>query len=93
MKTLTKTIFSLVTASILATSAFASSNDSPYEQAQGAKARVEALSATLENMGVNVDTSVDLNGANTFQQKAAVYNAKHAELQAEFNSLHAQSAE
>jgi hypothetical protein len=44
-------------------------------------------------MGASVDTSVNLNGAYTFDQKEAIYSAKHAELQNQFDVLHAQSAE
>ncbi|UTW01325.1 hypothetical protein KDW99_09415 [Marinomonas rhizomae] len=90
MKNLHKTILTLVTASVMTTAAFA---ETGTERVQSAKGSVEALGTTLENMGANVDTSVDLNGAYTFDQKAAVYNAKHAELQDQFDSLHAQSAE
>ena len=93
MNTLNKTVLALITASVMATSAFASSSESPAERVQSAKGSVEALAVTLENMGANVDSSVDLNGAYTPDQKVSIYNAKHAELQAEFNSLHAQSAE
>lgn len=92
MKNLHKTIFALVTASVMTTAAFADT-ETGTERLQSAKGSVEALGTTLENMGANVDTSVDLNGAYTFDQKAAVYNAKHAELQDQFDSLHAQSAE
>jgi hypothetical protein len=90
MKTLNKTILALLTASVMTTSAFA---ETGTERVQSAKGSVEALGATLENMGANVDTSVDLNGAYTFDQKAAIYNAKHEELQSQFDSLRAQSAE
>ncbi|WOD08560.1 hypothetical protein [Marinomonas sp. GJ51-6] len=90
MKKLAAIAATLVTATVLSTSAFASSDDSPREQLRSAKAGVEALAVTLENLGQTVDTSVDLNGAYTFSQKEAVYNAKHAELQAQFNELNAQ---
>lgn len=90
MKKLAAIAATLVTATVLSTSAFASSDDSPREELRSAKAGVEALAATLENLGQTVDTSVDLNGAYTFSQKEAVYNAKHAELQAQFNEFRAQ---
>ncbi|RBP84575.1 hypothetical protein EBI01_04625 [Marinomonas rhizomae] len=93
MKTLNKTALALVVASVMATSAFASSNESAYERVQSAKGSVEALAVTLENMGADVDANVDLNGAYTADQKVSAYNAKHAELQTEFNTLHAQTAE
>lgn len=93
MKNLNKFILVLATASIMATSVFAASNESPSEELLNAKGRVEALSTTLENMGENVNSSVDLNGAYTFNQKTAVYNDKHAELQAQFDTLRAQTAE
>ena len=44
-------------------------------------------------MGADVDSSVNLSGAFTANQKASVYQAKHAELQAQFDELHSQSAE
>ena len=90
MKNLNKVVLSLLTVSVMATSAFAETSD---ERLQSAKGSVEALATTLEDMGANVDTSVNLNGAYTFDQKAAVYNQKHAELQSQFDSLHSQVAE
>lgn len=93
MKTLNKTILALVTASVMATSAFAASDESSYDRVQSAKGGVEALAVTLENMGADVDANVDLNGAYTVDQKVSIYNAKRAELQAEFDTLHAQAAE
>lgn len=90
MKTITKVTLALLTASAMTTAAFA---ETGTERLQSAKGSVEALGVSLENMGANVDTSVNLNGAYTFDQKAAVYNAKHAELQNQFDALHAQSAE
>tara|TARA_R110001606_G_scaffold331786_1_gene479578 strand:- start:2199 stop:2477 length:279 start_codon:yes stop_codon:yes gene_type:complete len=92
MKNFTKTTLALLTASVMATAAFAD-NDTPSERLQSAKGGVEALAVTLENMGASVDTNVDLNGANTFDQKAAVYTEKHTELQKQFDSLNLQSAE
>ena len=88
MKNLTKAALVLLTATAM-TSAFASSDDTAFERAQSAKSSVEALTVSLENLGATVDSSVDLNGANTFNQKAAAYDAKHAELQAQFNTLNA----
>ncbi|RBP84573.1 hypothetical protein EBI01_04635 [Marinomonas rhizomae] len=93
MKNFNKISLALLAASTITTAAFASSNESAYERVQSAKGSVEALGVTLENMGASVDTSVDLNGAYTFDQKVAVYNEKHAELQNKFDTLHAQSAE
>ncbi|MCW4631699.1 MULTISPECIES: hypothetical protein [Marinomonas] len=90
MKTFSKSAITFFTASVMAASAFASEST---DRVQSAKGSVEALGVTLENMGANVDTNVDLNGAYTADQKAAVYKAKHAELQSQFNTLHAQSAE
>ncbi|MBU1293438.1 MAG: hypothetical protein KJ609_12055 [Gammaproteobacteria bacterium] len=90
MKNLNKTILALLAASVMTTAAFA---ETGTERVQSAKGSVEALGVTLENMGANVDTSVDLNGAYTFDQKAAVYDAKHTELQNQFDALHAQTAE
>ncbi|MEP3348639.1 MAG: hypothetical protein ABJN96_01670 [Marinomonas sp.] len=89
MKKLAAIAATLVTATVLSTSAFASS-DNAIDDLRTAKASVASLSTTLENLGQTVDSSVDLNGARTFAQKEAVYNAKHAELQAQFNELNAQ---
>ncbi|MEO9275164.1 hypothetical protein ABFY09_09885 [Marinomonas sp. 5E14-1] len=93
MKKLTAIAATFITASVLSTSAFASNDDSPREELRSAKVGVAALAVTLENLGQTVDTSVDLNGAHTFGQKEAAYNAKHAELQAQFDSLQLTSAE
>lgn len=90
MKTFTKTTLALLTAAVMTTSAFA---ETGTERLQSAKGSVEALATTLENMGAAVNTDVNLNGAYTFDQKAAVYNEKHAELQDQFDALHAQTAE
>lgn len=92
MKTFTKTTLVFLATAAMATSAFAS-DDSAYEKLQASKAGVKSLANTLENMGANVDTSVDLNGANTLNKKEAVYSAKYSELQDQFNALNAQSAE
>ncbi|MGO2356366.1 MAG: hypothetical protein ACTH58_16720 [Marinomonas foliarum] len=92
MNNVNRTILALVTTSALATSAFAATETSS-ERLQSARGSVEALSVTLENMGADVDSSVNLNGAYTTNQKTSVYKAKHAELQAQFDELHAQSAE
>ncbi|MBU1293439.1 MAG: hypothetical protein KJ609_12060 [Gammaproteobacteria bacterium] len=93
MKTLNKTILALVTASVMATSAFAASGESPTDRIQSARGSVEALAVTLENMGADVDANVNLNGAYSVDQKVSAYETKHAELQAQFDELHAQSAE
>ncbi|ETI62094.1 hypothetical protein [Marinomonas profundimaris] len=90
MKNFTKTALTLLTVSVMTTAAFA---ETGTERVQSAKGGVEALGITLENMGATVDTSVNLNGAYTFDQKEAVYSAKHAELQSQFDAFHAQSAE
>jgi hypothetical protein len=90
MKTFTETALTLLTASVMTTAAFA---ENGTERIQSAKGGVEALGITLENMGAPVDASVNLNGAYTFDQKEAIYSAKHAELQNQFDALHAQSAE
>ncbi|WP_394179424.1 hypothetical protein [Marinomonas posidonica] len=90
MKNLNKTILALVTASVFSTAAMASSDDSVSDRLMSARGSVEALATTLENMGANVDASVDLNGAYTPAQKTAVYVQKHDELQAQFDALHAE---
>jgi hydroxypyruvate isomerase len=93
MKTLNKSILALFTASVMATSAFAASGESATDRIQSARGSVEALAVTLENMGADVDASVNLNGTYTADQKVSLYNVKHNELQAQFDTLHAQSAE
>uniref|UniRef100_A6VX27 Uncharacterized protein n=1 Tax=Marinomonas sp. (strain MWYL1) TaxID=400668 RepID=A6VX27_MARMS len=93
MNNLNKTILALVTASVMATSAFAASGEGSTDRIQSAKGSVEALAVTLENMGADVDANVNLNGAYTVDQKVSAYQNKHTELQAQFDELHAQSAE
>lgn len=93
MKKLTAIAATLITASVLSTSAFASDDDNASDRFQSARGGVQALTVTLENLGATVDKSVDLNGAYTYSQKEAVYNAKHADLQAQFDELRANSAE
>ncbi len=93
MKNFTKTTLALLTASVMATSVFAASDKTPTDRIQSAKGSVEALAVTLENMGANVDTNVDLNSAHSVNQKVSAYQTKHAELQAQFDELRAQSAE
>ncbi|BFM48110.1 hypothetical protein [Marinomonas sp. THO17] len=92
MKMLTKATLTLLTATAM-TSAFAASDGNYSDRIQSTKAGIEALSNTLEKMGANVDVSVDLNGAYTPSQKEAVYSAKYAELQDQFDALHNQVAE
>ena len=93
MKKLTAIAATLITASVLSTSAFASNDDNARDELLSAKAGVAALAVTLENLGQTVDSSVDLNNAHTFGQKEAAYDAKHSELQAQFNELRVNSAE
>ena len=91
MKTFTKSTLAVITAALLSTSAFAiSSDDSPVEKVRTAKAGVEALAVTLKNEGVAVDASVNLDGAHTFAEKEAAYQAKYSELQAQFDAIHQQ---
>jgi hypothetical protein len=73
MKIFTKTALTLLMASVMTTAAFA---ETGTERVQSAKGGVEALGITLKNMGAPVDTSVNLNGAYTFDQKEAIYSAK-----------------
>lgn len=93
MKKLTAIAATIVTASVLSTSAFASNDDNTSDRFQSARGGVEALTVTLENLGATVDKNIDLSGAYTYGQKTAVYNAKHADLQAQFDELRAHSAE
>jgi hypothetical protein len=90
MKTLNKTVLALLAASVMTISAFAGTGDGADDRIQSARGSVEALTITLENMGAKVDSSVNLNGAYTADQKVSLYNAKHAELQNQFDTLHAQ---
>ena len=90
MKAITKLSLVFLTASVMTSAAFAETAD---ERLQSAKGSVEALTVTLENMGADVNANVDLNGAYTFDQKAAVYNQKHVELQDQFNALNSQISE
>ena len=93
MKTLTKSTLAVITAALLSTSAFAnSSDDSPIEQVRTAKAGVAALATTLKAEGVAVNTDVNLDGARTYAQKEAAYQAKYAELQAQFDAIHQQNS-
>ncbi|NVK75567.1 hypothetical protein C0J08_10330 [Marinomonas sp. CT5] len=90
MNTFTKTALALLAASVMTTSAFA---ETASERLQSARGSVEALGVTLENMGADVDTSVNLKGDYTYNQKLGAYKEKHAELQAQFDALHTPSAE
>ncbi|MCV2401598.1 hypothetical protein OFY17_01760 [Marinomonas sp. C2222] len=82
------TTLALITASTLSAAAFASNDDNAYDDLQSAKSAVEALSLTLENLGVDTNTEVDLTGAYTAPQKKAVYEDKYAELRQQFNQVH-----
>lgn len=84
MKNITKAMIVFLTTSVIATGAFASD---AYTDARTEKARVESLEANLQSMGATVDTSVDMNGATTPLQQKAVWDAKHAQLQQEYNDL------
>ncbi|BFM48111.1 hypothetical protein [Marinomonas sp. THO17] len=90
MNTLNKTLLALVTTAVFSSAAMATSDESVSDRLMSARGSVEALATTLENMGANVDASVDLNGAYTPFQKIAVYQEKHDELQAQFDALHAE---
>ncbi|NLQ16316.1 hypothetical protein HGG82_01595 [Marinomonas sp. M1K-6] len=92
MNTFSKTAITFFTASVIATSAFAA-DENAADRLQSARGSVLALSATLENMGAKVDSTVNLKGAYTYNQKTAIYQAKHADLQSQFDALRAQSAE
>ncbi|MGR0279666.1 hypothetical protein ACUM5Y_11555 [Marinomonas dokdonensis] len=88
MNTFTKSALSVLAAVSISSTAFAySSDDSPRERVYSAKAGVHALAKTLENLGENVNTDVDLSDARTWYQKEAAYAAKHKELQAQFDEL------
>ncbi|AEF54938.1 hypothetical protein [Marinomonas posidonica] len=90
MNNLNKTILTLVTVSVFSTAAMAASDESASDRLMSARGSVEALAMTLENMGANVDASVDLNGAYTPAQKTALYLQKHDALQAQFDALQAE---
>ncbi|GAB3485265.1 hypothetical protein [Marinomonas epiphytica] len=87
MNTFKKSAIALFATAVMTSGAFANTDDSPIEQVRTAKAGVDALAKTLELQGVAVDASVNLNGAHTFAEKEAAYQAKYAELQAQFNNL------
>lgn len=86
MKLFTKAALTFITASVVTTSAFASTDDTGFDRLLSAKSSVKALTATLENLGENVDNSVNLSGAHTISQKVAIYHAKHDALQDQFNA-------
>ena len=87
MNTFTKSALSVFAAVTISASAFASNDDNTIERMYTAKAGVQALAKTLENLGETVNTHVDLTDARTFTQKEAVYLAKHKELQAQFDQI------
>ncbi|WP_191601548.1 hypothetical protein [Marinomonas algicola] len=91
MNTLTKATMAILASSIIATSAFSAShseNDSTHEVYRNYLSSVEALSKTLDEKGIQHDTDVDLEGADTFSKKADIYNKKYEELQNTFNEAH-----
>ncbi len=71
---------------VAATSSFAAS-DNIQDDLMAAKADVKALSAQLETMGVDVDSTVDFNGPVTFTQQEAAYSEKAAELQSQLETI------
>ena len=88
MNTFTKSALSVFAAVSISSSAFAySSDDSPRERVYTAKASVQALAKTLENLGETVNTYVDLSDARTLYQKEEAYLAKHKELQNQFDQI------
>ncbi|BFM49436.1 hypothetical protein [Marinomonas sp. THO17] len=88
MKTFTKSALTLFTAAALSTAAFA--NEDALAEAQS---RVDAIASQLESMGAEVDATVDFNEAATPIEKEAALSAKYDELQAQLESLQAQTAE
>lgn len=80
MKTFTKSALTLFTAAALSTAAVA--NEDALAEAQS---RVDAIASQLESMGAEVDATVDFN--------EAALSAKYDELQAQLESLQAQTAE
>ncbi|ETX09632.1 hypothetical protein MUS1_06350 [Marinomonas ushuaiensis DSM 15871] len=88
MNALTKTTLALLAATVISTAAFANS-DALAE----AQYRVDAISAQLESMGAEVDSSVDLNAAATPIEQEAALVAKYEELQIQLENLQAKTAE
>ena len=75
-------------ASVLTTSAYAdvfrNTDDNLRERLLSNPARVAALGAHLDEMGVNVDTNVEFNSASSTTQKINVVHAKYHDLRSEF---------
>lgn len=88
MNVFTKTVLAFLAVTAISTAAFA--NDDALMEAQS---RIEAISAQLESMGVEVDASVDLNEAATPIEQEAALTAKYEELQIQLEDLQAQAAE
>ena len=80
----------LLLASVIATSAYAdsfrNSDDNLSEQLRENQARVAALSAQLEKMGVDVNSNVEFNSGTTTSQKIKVFHTKYHDLRNEYNA-------
>ena len=88
MKTFTKSALTLLAATVITTSAFASNGDSLDDNVRDARSQVTAISAQLDSMGVEHNVQVNFNSTSTLSQKEALLKEKHQELQTIFNSIH-----
>lgn len=77
----------LIAALTLAASTSFAASDNVQDDLLAVKAQVKALSAQLEEMGVQADDTVDFNGPTTFTQQESAYAEKAAELQRQFNTI------
>ncbi len=78
----------LLLASVLTTSAYAdvfrNTDDNLRERLLSNQARVAALGAHLDEMGVNVDTDVAFNSASSTTQKIKLVHTKYHDLRSDF---------
>lgn len=92
MNTLTKVALTLLATTSFASAAFAAPGDGTYGSVVRAQEKVNNLEQQLESRGVNVNTSIDMSTVHTFQDKAAVLNAKAQDLQLKLNELKSQNS-
>lgn len=92
MKSSFKTILICIVA-VLSTSLFAAESIISNESVVNAQARVDAIAAQLQYMGIDIGTRVDLDGVMNSLEQEAVLNAKYEELQKQLESLQMQNTE
>ena len=78
---------------VLSMGLFAAESTISNEFVVNAQARVDAIAAQLQNMGIDIDARVDLNSISNPLEQEAVLNAKYEELQKQLESLQTQNAE